>query len=68
MKRERGDTMIIITATYKGERITRIAYGDFQAFTVINLLAREGAADIGMREAGREKSAQGREPGMRTSN
>lgn len=42
--------MIIITATYKGERITRIAHSDFQAFTVINLLAREGATGIGMRK------------------
>lgn len=42
--------MIIITATYNGRRITRIAYSDFQAFTIINMLAREGAVDIGMRK------------------
>lgn len=42
--------MFIITANYKGTRITRKAYGEFQAFTIINLLVREGCTDIGMRE------------------
>lgn len=42
--------MIIITATYQGKRIKRTAFSDFQAFTIINMLAREGATDIGMRE------------------
>ncbi len=42
--------MYIITAVYKGKRITRKAYSDFQAFTIINLLAREGCTDIGKRE------------------
>ena len=42
--------MYIITATYKGRRITRIAFGDFQAFTIINQLTRDGCVDIGMRE------------------
>lgn len=42
--------MIIITATYNGRRITRTAYSDFQAFTIINMLTREGAVDIGMRK------------------
>lgn len=41
--------MIIITATYNGRKITRTACSNFQAFTIINLLAREGAVDIGMR-------------------
>lgn len=42
--------MIIITATYNGKKITRTAYSDFQAFTIINMLARQGAVDIGMRK------------------
>ncbi len=42
--------MYIITATYKGRRITRTAFGDFQAFTIINQLARDGCVDIGIRE------------------
>lgn len=42
--------MIIITATYRGKRIKRTAFSDFQAFTIINMLAREGAIDIGMRQ------------------
>lgn len=41
--------MIIITATYKGNRITRKAFSDFQAFTIISTLAREGCADIGIK-------------------
>ncbi len=41
--------VIIITARYKGRKITRKVYGDFQAFTVINQLAREGCTDLGMR-------------------
>ena len=44
----------IITATYKGSRITRTAYSDFQAYTIINQLARDGCTDIGMREEGIE--------------
>ena len=42
--------MIIITAIYNDRKITRIAYSDFQAFTIINMLARQGAVDIGMRK------------------
>ena len=42
--------MYIITATYRCQNITRTAFGDFQAFTIINQLAREGCVDIGMRE------------------
>ena len=42
--------MYIITATYKGQKITREAFGDFQAFTIINQLARDGCVDVGMRE------------------
>lgn len=42
--------MYIITASYRGRKITRAAFGDLQAFTIINQLAREGCVDIGMRE------------------
>lgn len=42
--------MYIITATYLGRKLKRVAYSDFQAFTIINVLSREGATDIGMRE------------------
>lgn len=42
--------MYIITAMHKGRKITRTAFGDFQAFTIINQLAREGCVDIGMRK------------------
>lgn len=44
--------MIIITASYQGKRIKRIAYSDFQAFVIISTLAREGAMEIGMRKEG----------------
>lgn len=40
----------LITATYNGRKVERTAFGDFQAFTIINLLAREGCTDIGMCE------------------
>lgn len=40
----------IITAIHQSKKITRTAYSDFQAFTIINQLRREGCADIGMRE------------------
>lgn len=46
----KGEGMYIITAIYRGGKITRTAFGDFQAFTIINQLAREGCVDIGMRE------------------
>lgn len=42
--------MIIITANYKGKRIMRKAFSDFQAFTIISRLAAEGCTNIGMRE------------------
>lgn len=42
--------VIIITANYRGRKIERKAYSDFQAFTIINSLAHEGCSDIGMRE------------------
>ena len=48
----------IITAAYQSKRITRKAYSDFQAYTIINQLRREGCTDIGMREEVEEKSPQ----------
>lgn len=48
----------IITATCQSKRITRTAYSDFQAFTIINQLRREGCTEIGMREEVEEKSPQ----------
>lgn len=47
---ERREDMYIITAMHNGRKITRMAFGDFQAFTIINQLAREGCVDIGMRK------------------
>ncbi|MGN0263915.1 MAG: hypothetical protein ACI4DX_05950 [Oliverpabstia sp.] len=40
----------IITAIYQNKKITRTAYSDFQAYTIINQLCRDGCTDIGMRE------------------
>lgn len=42
----------IITAKYKSRTITRTAYSDYQAWVIINQLARDGCTDIGMREEG----------------
>lgn len=47
---QKGEDMYIITATYRGRKITRTAFGDFQAFTIVNQLARDGCVDIGMRK------------------
>ena len=47
---QKGEGMYIITAMHNGRKITRTAFGDFQAFTIINQLAREGCIDIGMRK------------------
>lgn len=41
----------IITGAYHGKKIERIAYGDKQAFVIINTLNREGVEALGMREA-----------------
>ena len=48
--RQKGENMYIITAKYKGRRVTRTAFSDFQAFTIIGRLHREGCTNIGMRE------------------
>lgn len=47
---ERRIGMYIITAKCKGRRVTRTAFSDFQAFTIIGMFHREGCTDIGMRE------------------
>lgn len=47
---ERWQQMYIITAIYQGKRITRKAYSDLQAFTIVNQLYRDGCTDVGMRE------------------
>lgn len=42
--------MIIITANYRGTKITRKAFSELQAFIIINALHSDGCTDIGMRE------------------
>ena len=49
-RNRKEEDMYIITATYRGRKITRTAFGDFQAFTIVNQLARDGCVDIGMRK------------------
>lgn len=39
-----------ITAKYNGELIIRTAYGDKQAWILVNQLYRDGCTDVGMRE------------------
>lgn len=51
----------IITAIYQNKKITRTAYSDFQAYTIINQLRREGCTEIGMREEVEEKSPSERQ-------
>lgn len=40
----------IITGDFQGQRITRTAHSDFQAFTIIGQLGQDGVTNIGMRE------------------
>ncbi len=40
----------IITGEYQGQRITRTAHSDFQAFTIIGQLGQDGVTNIDMRE------------------
>ena len=42
--------MYIITAKHKGNKITRKAFSDTQAFVIINQLSREGCTEIEMKE------------------
>ncbi|SHO46814.1 hypothetical protein [Anaerocolumna xylanovorans] len=39
----------IITGDFQGQNITRTAYSDFQAFTLIGQLGQEGITDISMK-------------------
>ena len=46
----RRKQVYIITADYQGKKITRRAYSDLQAFTIVNQLYRDGCTGVGMRE------------------
>lgn len=41
----RAQRMYIITAKHKGNKITRKAFSDTQAFVIINQLSREGCTE-----------------------
>lgn len=41
-----------IKATFKGQTLRRVAYGDLQAWLIINQLSRDGCKDIYMSERG----------------
>lgn len=41
-----------IKATFKGQAVHRVAYGDLQAWLIINQLSRDGCKDICMSERG----------------
>lgn len=41
-----------IKATFKGQAVRRVAYGDLQAWLIVNQLARNGCKDICMSERG----------------
>lgn len=42
--------VIIITANYRGRKIERKAYSEFQAWVIVDILSREGCTKIGERE------------------
>lgn len=46
----------LIKASYNGNTIKRTAYGDLQAWLIINQLARDGCIDISMQEQPTEES------------
>lgn len=46
----KAQRMYIITAKYKGNKITRKAFSDTQASAIINRLLREGCTEIGIKE------------------
>lgn len=46
----RAQRTYTITAKHKGNKITRKAFGDTQAFVIINQLSREGCTEIGIKE------------------
>ena len=39
-----------IRATFKGQSVRRVAYGDMQAWLIINQLSHDGCKDICMSE------------------
>lgn len=41
-----------IKATFNGQTLCRVAYGDMQAWLIINQLTRDGCKDICMSERG----------------
>ena len=41
-----------IKATFKGQSVRRVAYGDMQAWLIINQLSRDGCKNICMIERG----------------
>lgn len=41
-----------IKATFKGQTLRRVAYGDMQAWLIINQLSRDGCKNICMSERG----------------
>lgn len=47
-----------IKANYNGQTIRRVAYGDLQAWIIINQLSRDGCKDICMNE---HKTSRGNE-------
>jgi hypothetical protein len=47
----------IITGDFQGQRITRTAHSDFQAFTIIGQLGQDGVTDISMKEDRTEESS-----------
>ncbi len=49
-----------IKANYSGQTIRRVAYGDLQAWIIINQLSRDGCKDICMNE---RKTSGGNENG-----
>ena len=54
---ERRDIVTyLIKASYNGNTIKRTAYGDLQAWLIINQLAHDGCVDISMQEQPAEES------------
>lgn len=41
-----------IKATFKGQSVRRVAYGDLQAWLIVNQLSRDGCINICMSERG----------------
>ena len=41
-----------IKATFKGQSVRRVAYGDLQAWLIVNQLSRDGCKNMCMSECG----------------